>query len=106
MFRFALASFVSSLALTAALSVTTTAASAATYDLAKGQVAIGAIGTATVQDGQNMLDLARQNDDGYVDFMSANPGVDPWQPGARRTITIPSQFILPDAPRIGIVVNL
>lgn len=106
MFRVAHASFVSSLALTAALSITTTVASAAPYDLTKGQVAIGATGTATVQDGQNMLDLARQNDDGYVDFMSANPGVDPWQPGTGKTITIPSQFILPDAPRTGIVVNL
>jgi L,D-transpeptidase ErfK/SrfK len=101
MFRIALASFVSSMALVAALS-----ASATEFPLTKGQVAVGAIDTATVKDQDNMLDLARQFDDGYVQFMTANPGVDPWLPGVGKTITVPNQYILPDAPRTGIVVNL
>ncbi len=37
--------------------------------------------------------------------MRANPGVDPWLPGENREIVIPSQFILPNAPREGIVIN-
>ena len=101
MFKIAFASLVSAVALAAAMP-----ASATTFDLTKGQVAVGAVDTATIKDGDTMLDLTRHYDDGFVDFMSANPGVDPWQPGAGKTITIPSQFILPDAPRTGIVVNL
>jgi L,D-transpeptidase ErfK/SrfK len=101
MMRIALTSLVSSIALAVALP-----ASAAEFPLQKGQVAVGAVDTATAKDGDTMLDLTRQFDTGYVDFMAANPGVDPWHPGADRTITIPGQFILPDAPRTGIVINL
>src|ERR1700733_11854957 len=95
MFRIALASLVSTVALTAALTASPAPAQATTFPLSKGQVAVGTTDTATVPDGKNMLDLARDNDDGYVDFMSANPGVDPWQPGTDKSITIPNQHILP-----------
>jgi L,D-transpeptidase ErfK/SrfK len=111
MFRIALASFASTVVLataacTGTLATYSTQARATTFTLGKGQVAVGQVDTTTVPDGKNMLDLARDNDDGYVDFMTANPGVDPWQPGDGKTVTIPHQFILPDAPRKGIVVNL
>jgi len=36
----------------------------------------------------------------------ANPKVDPWLPGEGREIVVPSQFILPDAPRTGLVINI
>jgi L,D-transpeptidase ErfK/SrfK len=36
----------------------------------------------------------------------ANPGVDPWLPGEGRSIVVPTQFILPDAPRDGVVINI
>ena len=101
MFRSALALFVIVTPLLAALP-----ASAAEFPLAKGQVAVGAIDTVTTKDHDTMLDLARQFDDGYVQFMTANPGIDPWQPGVGTTVTVPNQYILPDAPRTGIVVNL
>ena len=38
--------------------------------------------------------------------LSANPGIDPWLPGDGAEILIPTRFILPDAPRDAIVVNL
>jgi L,D-transpeptidase ErfK/SrfK len=38
--------------------------------------------------------------------VNANPGVDPWLPGAGRRIVLPTQFVLPDAPHEGMVVNL
>ncbi len=38
-------------------------------------------------------------------MLAANPGVDPWSPAGRR-LTIPSLYILPDAPRVGVVLNL
>jgi L,D-transpeptidase ErfK/SrfK len=101
MLKIALASFVSAIALATALP-----AGAMEFPLAKGQVAVGATDTATTKDDDTMLDLARQFDDGYAEFMAANPGVDPWRPGDGRTITVPNFFILPDAPRTGIVINL
>jgi len=80
---------------------------ASEYPLERGQVAVGNLDTVAVKDGVNLLDLARQSDDGYVNFIAANPGVDPWNPGAGgKPIVIPNQIILPDAPRTGIVVNL
>ena len=43
---------------------------------------------------------------GYLELVKANPGVDPWLPGAGTTITLPRKYILPDGPREGIVINL
>ena len=38
--------------------------------------------------------------------MRANPGIDPWLPGEGKEIVLPTQFILPNAPREGIVINV
>ncbi|MDX1756320.1 MAG: L,D-transpeptidase family protein [Marinobacter sp.] len=43
---------------------------------------------------------------GYLELVKANPGVDPWLPGEGTTITLPRQYVMPEAPREGIVVNL
>ncbi len=53
-----------------------------------------------------LLDIARSYDIGYVEIRAANPGIDPWLPGAGRTVNVPTQQILPNAPRHGIVINL
>ncbi len=52
------------------------------------------------------VDLARRYSLGYEEIIRANPGVDPWLPGADTEITLPGQRILPPGPREGIVVNL
>jgi L,D-transpeptidase ErfK/SrfK len=52
-----------------------------------------------------LSDIARRFNVGYEEIVRANPGVDPWLPGAGREIVVPSQFILPNAPRQGIVIN-
>jgi len=101
MLKIALACLVSAAALSAAMP-----ARAMEFPLAKGQVAVGGTDIATTSDNDTMLDLARQFDDGYVDFMAANAGVNPWHPGHGKAITVPNFFILPDAPRTGIVINL
>jgi L,D-transpeptidase ErfK/SrfK len=49
-----------------------------------------------------LLDIGRRNEE----IIAANPGVDPWIPGAGTHILIPSLYVLPDVPREGIVVNL
>jgi L,D-transpeptidase ErfK/SrfK len=58
---------------------------------------------ATKED--TLTDIARRFNIGYEEIVRANPGVDPWLPGENREIVIPSQFILPNAPREGIVIN-
>ncbi len=81
-------------------------AAAAEYALAPGQQVIGELGRYVVNQGDVFPDIARHFDVGYTALVTANPGVDTWSPGAGREITIPSLYILPDAPRQGIVINL
>jgi len=81
-------------------------AAAAEFPLSRGQAAIGAVEIYQAKASDNLLDLARTYNLGYVDFIAANPDIDPWSPGAGKGIAIPNVYILPDAPRVGIVVNL
>jgi len=50
--------------------------------------------------------IGRQYNLGYEEMRSANPGVDQWLPGEGTPIYLPTQTILPEAPRTGIVVNV
>lgn len=59
---------------------------------------------ATKED--TLPDIARRFNVGYEEIVRANPKVDPWLPGEGREIVVPTQFILPNAPREGIVVNV
>ncbi|MCI5059805.1 MAG: L,D-transpeptidase family protein [Alphaproteobacteria bacterium] len=53
-----------------------------------------------------LIHLARGNALGFVELRAANPTLDPWIPGAGARITLPTQHILPEAPREGLVINL
>ncbi len=53
-----------------------------------------------------LVHLARKYGLGFVEMRAANPKLDPWIPGPGARVVIPSQSILPDAPRSGIVLNL
>src|SRR5207237_3533558 len=81
-------------------------AAAAEYELAPGQKAVGELSRYVVKQGDVFPDIARHCDIGYTELAAANPGVDPWYPGAGREIIIPALHILPEAPRQGIVINL
>src|SRR3546814_4758383 len=50
--------------------------------------------------------IAMRFDLGYVELLSANPGVDPWMPGIGVEITLPTARIPPRAPHKGIVINI
>ena len=50
--------------------------------------------------------LARRYNVGFNEMRLANPDVDPWLPGKGTDVIIPRQYVLPDAPRQGIVINL
>ena len=67
------------------------------------------IGTSAVHVARfkdTLLDIARANHLGYRELVRANPGVDPWLPGDGSRVTLPSRWILPDAPREGLVLNM
>ena len=53
-----------------------------------------------------LLDIARQFDLGYRDITDANPDVDAWLPGENTAVVLPTRFILPDAPKNGIIINI
>ena len=53
-----------------------------------------------------LIDIAVEYHLGQDEIVLANPHVDRWLPGAGTPVRIPSSFILPNAPRQGIVVNL
>jgi L,D-transpeptidase ErfK/SrfK len=81
-------------------------AGAAEFPLAPGQQAVGAVESTTTVQGETLLDIARRYDLGYTEIVVANPGVDPWLPGAGRRIVLPGRFLLPAGKRRGIVVLL
>lgn len=93
-------------ALAAAVSLLTVPAMAADFPVASDTRAVGQIQTYTVQQGDNLADIARKFDIGYTEMMAANPGVAPWTPQIGKTLYIPSLYILPSAPRQGIVIDL
>ena len=51
-------------------------------------------------------DLARTYGLGYDDLVDANPGVNPWLPGAGTAILLPTQFVLPEIEKRGVVLNI
>jgi L,D-transpeptidase ErfK/SrfK len=51
-------------------------------------------------------DLAREYGLGYDELVGANPDVDPWLPGEGTQVILPTQFVLPNVPREGIVLNI
>ena len=67
---------------------------------------VGTLQVTKVEGEDTLSDIARRFNVGYEEIMRANPGVDPWLPGVGREIVLPTQFVLPDAPREGLVINL
>ena len=53
-----------------------------------------------------LVHLARKHGLGFVEMRAANPTLDAWIPGEGARVVLPTQVILPDAPREGIVLNL
>lgn len=66
----------------------------------------GKLRGATTVEADTLLDVAYENDLGFIELIAANPGVDPWLPGEGAAILLPTQHILPDAPHEGVIINL
>lgn len=67
---------------------------------------VGEVQVTHAAQQDTLADIARRFSVGYNEIHRANPGVDMWVPGAGRRVIVPTQFILPDAPHVGIVVNI
>jgi len=76
------------------------------FDIDAGTEIVGYVQKTVVGKDDTLPDIARRFDVGYEEMLLANPGVDPWLPGAGRDVLIPTQFILPAAPHEGVVVNV
>jgi L,D-transpeptidase ErfK/SrfK len=80
---------------------------ATTYELDEGQpLVFGTIEHYTTTYEDTFTDIARRFSLGYEEIARANPGIDPWVPGAGKDLLIPGRRILPNAPQEGIVINL
>jgi L,D-transpeptidase ErfK/SrfK len=90
-----------------AVSVPLAVVEGATFALpTPGVDVVGEMGTVTVAEGETLLDIARAHDLGYNEISAANPGLDPWLPAPGSTVFLPTRYVLPAAPRRGIIVNL
>ncbi|MGE5800492.1 MAG: L,D-transpeptidase family protein [Syntrophaceae bacterium] len=76
------------------------------FDAPKSNQVIGQLAVVPIQDGDTLPDIARHFSLGHEEISSANPGVDVWAPQAGSRVLLPLMFVLPDAPRQGIVINL
>jgi L,D-transpeptidase ErfK/SrfK len=81
-------------------------ARAAEYDLSPDNDVIGEVQHIQARYEDTFVALARTYGVGYEEMRSANPGVDAWLPGEGTEIVLPTQHVLPRAPRTGIVVNV
>lgn len=76
------------------------------FAVGRGDDVIGQLGVMKLEKGDTLPDVARHFSLGVTAISAANPGVDIWVPKAGEQVVLPLRFILPDAPRKGIVVNL
>ena len=71
-----------------------------------GSDVVGQLQVTVARQEDTLPDIARRFNIGYEEIVRANPGVDPWLPGEGTRIVLPTRFVLPDAPREGLVFNL
>ncbi len=76
------------------------------FQLSDGQTMVGTIAAVNTRENDTLSDIARHFGLGYNDISKANPGIAPWTPEPGSRVLLPSQFILPDTPHKGIILNL
>jgi len=82
-------------------------AAAASHDAASDlQPVLGAPRIAVVKNGDTLLDIAERDRLGFQQLIQLNPDVDVWVPAAGTRVHLPTEYILPNAPREGLVINL
>lgn len=68
---------------------------------------IGAITRQIAGENDSLIEIARQQDLGFNAIAAANPGLDPFVPGAGASVMVPSAWLVPAAAAAGgLVINL
>lgn len=67
---------------------------------------LGVARATIIRPGDTLLDVAKEARVGFNQVVQLNPGVDVWIPPAGTRVELPTEFILPDGPHTGLVVNL
>jgi len=67
---------------------------------------VGELQVVRAQEKDTLADFARNYGLGYDEIVDANPGVNAWRLGKGTKVILPTQYVLPDAPREGVVINL
>ncbi len=76
------------------------------FVLKPGQDVVGRVQIVRIKPHQVLSDIARLFDVGNDAIKHANPKVNPWLAPVGTRVIVPTEFILPDAPHVGIVVNI
>jgi L,D-transpeptidase ErfK/SrfK len=76
------------------------------FELNPGDDVVGVVQVVHTTKEDTLADVARRFNVGYEEIVRANPKVDAWLPGEGTEVIVPSQFVLPDAPRVGLVINI
>lgn len=72
----------------------------------KADTVIGILGEYTIKEKDTLLDVARDYDLGFNEMESLYPDIDPWVPPRGMKLVIPSQWILPQTRKYGLVINI
>jgi L,D-transpeptidase ErfK/SrfK len=67
---------------------------------------VGWAGETVARHEDTLADIARQFQVGHTEMRLANPEVDFWLPGEGTPVVLPTRFVLPQAERRGIVLNV
>ncbi len=80
---------------------------AGSYPLSAGVDVVGRVEEGVARAGETLIEIARRYDIGYQEIIHANPDIKPDKKMFVGTkVVIPSRFILPSAPREGLIINL
>lgn len=67
---------------------------------------VGAVVSVAASRDETLLDIARRFDVGQEEILLANPSVDRWLPAEGAEVILPAAYVLPPAPRRGLVLNV
>ncbi len=83
------------------------ASAAEAFPLDKNNEILGKAIRYTVKENESLYEIARKYKTGFNEITAANPGIDPFVPGAGTRLILPTSWILPDASSApGIVINI
>ena len=76
------------------------------FPITESQTMVGMLARVGSQKEDSLSDIARHFGLGFNDIAQANPELDPWALKNNPSVLLPLQFVLPEAKRKGIVLNL